>query len=74
MEESNIKFDTAQIEDLADVFFEEVDVDDDGEITFEELEIFLSKHPGVAENLSITYVILVENTQDLTPIFCLTDI
>lgn len=54
MEESNIKFDAAQIEELADVFFQEVDEDDNGQITFEEFEIFLNKYPGVAENLNIT--------------------
>ena len=53
-EESHMKIDEEQINELVDVFFEEADEDKDGFISFEELELFLTKHPGVAENLTIT--------------------
>lgn len=54
VEESKIKFDDQQINELAEIFFEEADADNDGMISYEEMEQFLTKYPGVAENLTIT--------------------
>jgi Ca2+-binding EF-hand superfamily protein len=53
VQESNIKFNEDQMEELVDAFFEETDADQNGQITFEEFSSFLSKFPGVADNLTI---------------------
>ena len=54
IEESNVKFSDDQLQELVEVFVHETDVDHNEKITFEEFASFLSKHPGVAENLTIT--------------------
>ena len=53
VQESNIKFNEDQLEELVDAFFEETDADNNGKITFEEFTSCLTKFPGVAENLTI---------------------
>ena len=42
------------MQELVEVFFEETDVDHNGQISFEEFALFLSKYPGVSDNLTIT--------------------
>ncbi len=53
MEESKLKFDDQQINELMEVFFDEIERNDKGEIGLEQFKAFLSEYPGVAENLSI---------------------
>ena len=53
MEESKLKFDDQQINELMEVFFDEIERNDEGEIGLEQFKAFLSEYPGVAENLSI---------------------
>ena len=54
VQESNITFSDEQMQELVEVFFEETDVDHNGQISFEEFALFLSKYPGVSDNLTIT--------------------
>lgn len=53
LEESKLKLDEQQVEELMEVFFEEMRTDDNDQISLERFKAFLSKYPGVAENLSI---------------------
>ena len=53
LEESRLKLDEQQVEELMEVFFEEMRTDDNDQISLEQFKAFLSKYPGVAENLSI---------------------
>lgn len=53
LEESKLKLDEQQVEELMEVFFEEMRTDDNDQISLEQFKAFLSKYPGVAENLSI---------------------
>lgn len=53
VQESNIKFNEDQMEELVDAFFEETDADHNGQITFKEFTSCLAKFPSVAENLTI---------------------
>ena len=57
LEESKLKLDKQQIEELMEVFFEEMKTDDNDQISLEQFKAFLSEYPGVAENLSIRYSI-----------------
>lgn len=56
LEESKLKLDGSQIDELMEVFFEEVESENRGEISLEEFKAFLLKYPGVSENLSIRFV------------------
>ncbi len=53
MEESKLKLDEQQVDELMDVFFDELETNDNREIGLEQFKAFLSEYPGVAENLSI---------------------
>ncbi|CAB3988696.1 NADPH oxidase 5, partial [Paramuricea clavata] len=55
MEESKLKFDEQQVDELMEVLFEEIETNHKGEIGLEQFKAFLSKHPGVTEHLSIRY-------------------
>ena len=59
VEESSLRMDQQQLEELTDVLFEESDTEKKGFITFDELQNFLDKFPGIAENLTIRYMIYV---------------
>lgn len=53
MEESKLRLDDQQVDELMEVFFEEVDLGNEGSIGLEEFKAFLLKYPGVVENLSV---------------------
>lgn len=53
LEESKLKFDDQQVDELMEVFFEEIETNAEGEIGLDQFKSFLSKYPGVSENLSI---------------------
>lgn len=53
MEESKLRLDDQQVEELMEVFFQEVDIENDGQIGLEEFKAFLLKYPEVVENLSV---------------------
>ena len=53
LEESKLKLDDQQVDELMEVFFEEVDPENEGLIGLDEFKAFLLKYPGVAENLSV---------------------
>jgi Ca2+-binding EF-hand superfamily protein len=55
MEESKLKLGDQQLDELMDVFFEEMETNNKGEIGLDQFKAFLSEYPGVAENLSIRY-------------------
>lgn len=55
MEESSIQLPEERLDELTNILFEDADTDNSGSITFEELSTELEKHPGVLENLTITY-------------------
>jgi Ca2+-binding EF-hand superfamily protein len=57
VEESSLSMDQQQLEELTDILFEESDTEQKGFITFDELQSFLAKFPGIAENLTIRYII-----------------
>ena len=59
MEESSLSLTEDNIADLTDVLFEAADADESGSVTFDELRAELEKHPGVIENLTIRYVLVV---------------
>ncbi|CAB3980388.1 NADPH oxidase 5 isoform X1, partial [Paramuricea clavata] len=54
MEESKLKLGDQQLDELMDVFFEEMETNNKGEIGLDQFKAFLSEYPGVAENLSIS--------------------
>lgn len=53
MEESALKLDEHQLEELSSALFEAADTDGSGTISFEELKEELEKNPEVLENLTI---------------------
>lgn len=59
MEESKLKLDDQQIDELMEVFFEEIESGNEGLIGFEDFKAFLLKYPGIADNLSIRWVNLL---------------
>ncbi|XP_071825640.1 NADPH oxidase 5-like isoform X3 [Apostichopus japonicus] len=54
MEESALKLDEHQLEELSSALFEAADTDGSGTISFEELKEELEKNPEVLENLTIS--------------------
>ncbi|CAB3992535.1 NADPH oxidase 5, partial [Paramuricea clavata] len=54
MEESKLKLDDQQVDELMEVLFEEIETNHKGEIGLDQFKAFLSKHPGVTEHLSIS--------------------
>jgi len=59
MEESSLKLSEDDLDSLTALLFEAADEDSSGEITFEELKAELEKHPGVIDNLTIRWVLLI---------------
>ena len=55
LEESKLRLNDQQVDELMEVFFEEVNSKHEGLIGLEEFKSFLLKYPGVAENLSVRY-------------------
>ena len=55
MEESKLKLDDQQVDELMEVLFEEIETNHKGEIGLDQFKAFLSEYPGVAEHLSIRY-------------------
>lgn len=55
VEESKLKLDDQQIDELLEVLFEGMDTDNSGEIGLDEFKTFLANYPDIAENLSIRY-------------------
>lgn len=53
MEESALKLDDNQLDELSSALFEAADTDGSGTISFEELKEELEKNPEVLENLTI---------------------
>lgn len=53
MQESKLKLDDQQFDELMEVFFDEMETDEEGKIGLEQFKSFLLEYPGVAENLSI---------------------
>ena len=56
LEESKLKLDDQQVDELMEIFFEEIESEKVGLIGLDEFKSFLSKYPGVAENLSVRYL------------------
>ena len=59
MDESALQLSDSNIDQLTRALFEDADVDKSGTITFEELQAELDKHPGVIENLTIRFVLII---------------
>ena len=53
LEESKMRLNDQQVDELMEVFFEEVNSKNEGLIGLEEFKNFLLKYPEVAENLSV---------------------
>ena len=53
LEESKMRLNDQQVDELMEVFFEEVNSKHEGVIGLEEFKNFLLKYPEVAENLSV---------------------
>lgn len=52
LEESKLKLDDQQVDELMEVFLDEIDFERGGLIGLEEFKAFLLKYPEIAENLS----------------------
>ena len=64
IEESKLKLDDQQVDELMAVLFEEVETEREGQISLQEFTSFLLKYPGVAENRSKRYVKNLVNNKD----------
>ena len=53
LEESKLKLDDQQVDELMEVFLDEIDFERGGLIGLEEFKAFLLKYPEIAENLSL---------------------
>lgn len=53
LEESKLRLNDQQVDELMEVFFEEVQSERAGVIDLQEFKNFLSKYPALAENLSV---------------------
>ena len=51
LEESKLKLDDQQVDELMEVFLDEMDSEREGLIGLEEFKAFLLKYPEIAENL-----------------------
>ncbi|XP_076354968.1 NADPH oxidase isoform X2 [Tachypleus tridentatus] len=54
MEENGLKFSGEQTEDLTMALFKDADTDGSGNISFQNFKTQLERHPGLAENFSMT--------------------